>query len=75
MEINNIVDVLFVNVCAVFMCICSYSYSFSGCPSVQGFEGTHLVFMAAGNDPFDVITNAVKYICRSTTLIWFFYVL
>ncbi|KAM0941673.1 putative glycosyl hydrolase 36, aldolase-type TIM barrel, glycoside hydrolase superfamily [Dioscorea sansibarensis] len=36
----------------------------SGCPSVQGFEGTHLVFMAAGNDPFDVITNAVKMVER-----------
>ncbi|XP_043703053.1 probable galactinol--sucrose galactosyltransferase 1 isoform X1 [Telopea speciosissima] len=32
----------------------------SGDPAVDGFEGSHLVFMAAGSDPFDVITNAVK---------------
>uniref|UniRef100_A0A1D1XWK0 galactinol--sucrose galactosyltransferase n=1 Tax=Anthurium amnicola TaxID=1678845 RepID=A0A1D1XWK0_9ARAE len=32
----------------------------SGDPAVDGFEGSHLVFVAAGNDPFDVITNAVK---------------
>ncbi|XP_038688477.1 probable galactinol--sucrose galactosyltransferase 1 [Tripterygium wilfordii] len=32
----------------------------SGDPAVNGFEGSHLVFMAAGSDPFDVITNAVK---------------
>ncbi|OWM81110.1 probable galactinol--sucrose galactosyltransferase 1 [Punica granatum] len=32
----------------------------SGDPSVTGFEGSNLVFMAAGPDPFDVITNAVK---------------
>jgi hypothetical protein len=29
-------------------------------PAVEGFEGSHLVFVAAGPDPFDVITNAVK---------------
>ncbi|KAK4803966.1 hypothetical protein SAY86_003783 [Trapa natans] len=34
----------------------------SGDPSVTGFEGSHLVFMAAGHDPFDVITNAVKMV-------------
>ncbi|KAM0933266.1 putative glycosyl hydrolase 36, aldolase-type TIM barrel, glycoside hydrolase superfamily [Dioscorea sansibarensis] len=34
----------------------------SGCPAVQRFEGTHLVFMAAGNDPFDVITSGVKMV-------------
>ncbi|XP_057983468.1 probable galactinol--sucrose galactosyltransferase 1 [Malania oleifera] len=32
----------------------------SGDPAVDGFEGSHLVFVAAGCDPFDVITNAVK---------------
>ncbi|XP_042500149.1 probable galactinol--sucrose galactosyltransferase 1 [Macadamia integrifolia] len=32
----------------------------SGDPAVDGFEGSHLVFVAAGSDPFDVITNAVK---------------
>ncbi|KAI5674635.1 hypothetical protein M9H77_14999 [Catharanthus roseus] len=32
----------------------------SGDPSVQEFEGSHLVFVAAGSDPFDVITNSVK---------------
>lgn len=31
-----------------------------GDPAVKGFEGTHLVFVAAGSDPFEVITNAVK---------------
>lgn len=29
---------------------------------MQDFEGSHLVFVAAGPDPFDVITNAVKYV-------------
>ncbi|XP_051128262.1 probable galactinol--sucrose galactosyltransferase 1 [Andrographis paniculata] len=32
----------------------------SGDPAVQEFEGSHLVFVGAGSDPFDVITNAVK---------------
>ncbi|KAM6579173.1 hypothetical protein CsatA_002947 [Cannabis sativa] len=32
----------------------------SGDPDVQDFEGSHLVFVGAGSDPFDVITNAVK---------------
>ncbi|GFQ02546.1 probable galactinol--sucrose galactosyltransferase 1 [Phtheirospermum japonicum] len=32
----------------------------SGDPGVQEFDGSHLVFVAAGSDPFDVITNAVK---------------
>lgn len=36
----------------------------SGDPAVQGFEGSHLVFLAAGSDPFDVITNAVKSVER-----------
>ncbi|MQL78327.1 hypothetical protein Taro_010769 [Colocasia esculenta] len=30
----------------------------SGDPAVDGFQGSHLVFVAAGEDPFDVITNA-----------------
>ncbi|KAL2523833.1 putative galactinol--sucrose galactosyltransferase 1 [Abeliophyllum distichum] len=36
----------------------------SGDPAVQKFEGSHLVFVAAGSDPFDVITNAVKSVER-----------
>uniref|UniRef100_A0A7N0RC68 galactinol--sucrose galactosyltransferase n=1 Tax=Kalanchoe fedtschenkoi TaxID=63787 RepID=A0A7N0RC68_KALFE len=32
----------------------------SGDPAVEGFDGSHLVFLGAGSDPFDVITNAVK---------------
>ncbi|KAL6547035.1 flavodoxin-like fold protein [Orobanche minor] len=34
----------------------------SGDPAVQEFDGSHLVFVAAGSDPFDVITNAVKMV-------------
>ncbi|MBA0752103.1 hypothetical protein Gogos_000972 [Gossypium gossypioides] len=36
------------------------SLAIAGDPSVDEFEGNHLVFVAAGSDPFDVITNAVK---------------
>ncbi|KAM7499054.1 hypothetical protein LguiA_023468 [Lonicera macranthoides] len=36
----------------------------SGDPAVRGFEGSHLVFVAAGSNPFDVVTNAVKTIER-----------
>ncbi|KAK3009637.1 LOW QUALITY PROTEIN: hypothetical protein RJ639_015176 [Escallonia herrerae] len=36
----------------------------SGDPDVQEFEGSHQVFVAAGSDPFDVITNAVKTVER-----------
>ncbi|KAJ1415527.1 Glycosyl hydrolases 36 [Sesbania bispinosa] len=32
----------------------------SGCPAVEEFDGTHLVFIGAGSDPYEVITNAVK---------------
>ncbi|KAF7816027.1 putative galactinol--sucrose galactosyltransferase 1 [Senna tora] len=32
----------------------------SGCPAVEGFDGTHLVFIGAGSDPYEVVTNAVK---------------
>lgn len=32
----------------------------SGDPVVQEFEGKHLVYVAAGSDPYDVIANAVK---------------
>ncbi|KAL1556114.1 flavodoxin-like fold protein [Salvia divinorum] len=32
----------------------------SGDPDVQEFDGSHMVFVGAGSDPFDVITNAVK---------------
>ncbi|KAL2483785.1 putative galactinol--sucrose galactosyltransferase 1 [Forsythia ovata] len=34
----------------------------SGDPAVQEFEGKHLVYVAAGSDPYDVIANAVKYL-------------
>lgn len=33
---------------------------FVGDPAVDGFDGSHLVFVVAGCDPFIVITNAVK---------------
>ncbi|MCD7450565.1 flavodoxin-like fold protein [Datura stramonium] len=36
----------------------------SGDPAVQDFEGSHLVYVSAGPDPFDVITNAVKTVER-----------
>ncbi|XP_068636675.1 probable galactinol--sucrose galactosyltransferase 1 [Aristolochia californica] len=36
----------------------------SGDPAVDGFEGTHMVFVAAGSDPFDVVTKAVKTVER-----------
>ena len=36
------------------------NWFFAGDPAVEDFEGSHLVFVAAGPDPFDVITNAVK---------------
>ncbi|KAG4964272.1 hypothetical protein AAZX31_14G010500 [Glycine max] len=32
----------------------------SGCPAVEEFDGTHLVYIGAGSDPFEVITNSVK---------------
>lgn len=32
----------------------------SGDPGVNGFEGSHLVFVGAGSDPFETITYAVK---------------
>ncbi|KAH6768141.1 seed imbibition 1 [Perilla frutescens var. frutescens] len=32
----------------------------SGDPDVQEFDGSRMVFVGAGSDPFDVITNAVK---------------
>ncbi|CAO2207131.1 unnamed protein product [Urochloa humidicola] len=36
----------------------------SGDPDVESFEGTHLVFVGAGLDPFEVITNSVKAVER-----------
>lgn len=36
----------------------------SGDPEVDEFDGSHLVFVGAGSDPFDVITNAVKSVER-----------
>lgn len=47
----------------VFSCFfVSYAndLSKSGDPAVQEFDGSHMVFVGAGSDPFDVITNAVK---------------
>ncbi|KAK3122046.1 hypothetical protein QOZ80_8BG0664440 [Eleusine coracana subsp. coracana] len=36
----------------------------SGDPAVESFEGSHLVFVGAGLDPFEVITNSVKTVER-----------
>ncbi|KAF8654475.1 hypothetical protein HU200_061665 [Digitaria exilis] len=36
----------------------------SGDPDVESFEGTHLVFVGAGSDPFEVITSSVKAVER-----------
>ncbi|KAF3783844.1 putative galactinol--sucrose galactosyltransferase 1 [Nymphaea thermarum] len=36
----------------------------SGDPAVDVFEGTNLVFVASGTDPFEVITSAVKSVER-----------
>ncbi|XP_047079786.1 probable galactinol--sucrose galactosyltransferase 1 isoform X2 [Lolium rigidum] len=36
----------------------------SGDPAVESFDGTHLVYVGAGSDPFEVITNAVKAVER-----------
>ncbi|KAJ3677562.1 hypothetical protein LUZ60_003286 [Juncus effusus] len=36
----------------------------SGDPAVDSFQGTHIVFVGAGPDPFEVITNAVKTVER-----------
>lgn len=36
----------------------------SGDPAVQDFDGSRMVFVGAGSDPFDVITNAVKTVER-----------
>ncbi|KAL2556704.1 putative galactinol--sucrose galactosyltransferase 1 [Forsythia ovata] len=40
----------------------------SGDPAVQVFEGSHLVLVAAGSEPFDVIMNAVKSKCHYSWL-------
>lgn len=32
----------------------------TGDPAVDEFDGSRLLFVAAGSNPFDVITNAVK---------------
>ncbi|XP_012444097.1 probable galactinol--sucrose galactosyltransferase 1 isoform X3 [Gossypium raimondii] len=32
----------------------------SGDPDIDQFKGSHLVFVAAGSDPYDVITNSLK---------------
>ncbi|KAK6124041.1 hypothetical protein DH2020_042221 [Rehmannia glutinosa] len=34
----------------------------SGDPSVQEYEGKHLVYVAAGPDPYSVIENSIKYV-------------
>ncbi|CAN6450438.1 unnamed protein product [Victoria cruziana] len=36
----------------------------SGDPAVDVFEGNHLVFVASGTDPFELITSAVKSVER-----------
>lgn len=36
----------------------------SGDPAVETYEGTHSVFVAAGTDPFEVITSAIKAVER-----------
>ena len=36
-----------------------------GDPTVDQFKGDHLVFVAAGSDPFDVITKAIKSVTFS----------
>uniref|UniRef100_A0A0A9HLV6 Uncharacterized protein n=1 Tax=Arundo donax TaxID=35708 RepID=A0A0A9HLV6_ARUDO len=36
----------------------------SGDPVVESFEGTHLVFVGARSNPFEVITNSVKAVER-----------
>ncbi|KAL4279146.1 hypothetical protein GQ457_03G022590 [Hibiscus cannabinus] len=41
----------------------------SGDPAVDNFEGSHLVFVAAGSDPYDVITNSVKSYCFSHIMV------
>lgn len=40
--------------------VCYVCMVFEGCPDVEEFDGTHLVFIGAGSDPYEVITNAVK---------------
>ncbi|KAK6947145.1 Glycosyl hydrolases 36 [Dillenia turbinata] len=40
----------------------------SGDPDAEGFEGSHLVFVAAGADPFQVIANAVNFANRLTNI-------
>lgn len=35
---------------------------FTGDPSVQEYEGRHLVYVAAGTDPYSLIENSVKYV-------------
>ncbi|KOM46299.1 hypothetical protein LR48_Vigan07g000300 [Vigna angularis] len=32
----------------------------SGCPAVEDFDGSHLVYIGAGSDPYEVITTSVK---------------
>lgn len=36
----------------------------SGDPDVESFQGSHLVFVGAGSDPFEVITSSVKAVER-----------
>lgn len=42
--------------------MCHIFFNILGDPAVQEFDGSHLVFVGAGSDPFDVITNAVKHV-------------
>jgi len=43
----------------------------AGCPDVEGFDGNHLVYVAAGSDPFDVVTDAVKLVNLTSILLLF----
>ena len=43
--------------CDMIVFFCHHN---SGDPDVESFKGTHLVFIGAGWDPFEVITNSVK---------------
>lgn len=53
----------------------------AGDPAVDGFEGSHLVFVGAGSDPFETITYAVKYVSSLNAsisfhfCIWFRYLM
>ncbi|KAL2337622.1 hypothetical protein Fmac_012068 [Flemingia macrophylla] len=41
-----------------------------GCPTVEEFDGTHLVFVRAGSDPYEVITNFVNVAAETNLNEW-----